>query len=125
MKPVQGNDINIEEPLSIGDSIDEVFGLPPILPLRVTWECVANDENTGSIEFFSSSGLPLIANECRMKFKLTESKRSLDDIVVNFEMEYNPKSFIAILATPLLSLDNSFAIRVLLPNVITRAQRGS
>lgn len=125
MKPVQGNDINIEEPLSIGDSIDEVFGLPPILPLRVTWECVANDENTGSIEFFSSSGLPLIANECRMKFKLTESKRSLDDIVVNFEMEYNPKSFIAILASPLLSLDNSFAIRVLLPNVITRAQRGS
>ena len=32
----------VDQPFGPGQTVDEVFGLPPVLPLAVSWECVAS-----------------------------------------------------------------------------------
>mmetsp|Transcript_31041 Transcript_31041/g.51895 ORF Transcript_31041/g.51895 Transcript_31041/m.51895 type:complete len:422 (+) Transcript_31041:46-1311(+) len=103
-------------PMDKGAKVDEIFGLPPILPLSVRWECV---ENTyPCLKFESAEGLNGIASNCTMTFMIrTEplnGKEEHSRAKVDFKMTYIPSSAIAVLATPILALDNTLAIKVLL-----------
>ena len=77
----------IDIPLQVGDEVEEVFGLPPLLPLSVVWKCVessppkrrssnnkTNKNNEGRLEFYSSDGVPNLAKDCKMKFVIQEVK---------------------------------------------------
>ena len=100
-----------DAPLGVGDAVDEIFGAPPILPLRVTWTCVATDEAGGTLDLVSDAGLGGVARDCRMKFAVADAS---DGVRVELQMSYTPTSILATLAQPILRLDNEIALRVLL-----------
>lgn len=116
--PSIGNDIN--RPLRVGERVEELFGLRPLFPLSVTWECVNSDPSKGVIEFFSSSGVPMIASECSMKFKISPTDKGGSNI--ELQMEFQPYNPIILLSVPFLNLDNDLALKVLLPNAIKSDQ---
>ena len=58
----------LDEPLGVGERVTEVFGAPPLLPLRVTWTCVLA-EPPARLEFQSEDGLDGIARNCCMRFR--------------------------------------------------------
>ena len=58
----------VDVPLQVGDYVEEVFGLPPLLPLSVIWKCV--ESRDGYLEFYSEKGVPNLANECKMIFNI-------------------------------------------------------
>ena len=101
------------------DFVREVFGLPPLLPLRVCWRCEKNDEPEGALSVVSEKGLSGIARDCRMDFIIREAEVG-GSASVELTMTYTPSSPIALLAVPALILDNAFALKVLLPRVIAR-----
>ena len=104
----------VDRPLKLGESVEEVFGLPPILPLSVVWECVRMDG--GHLEFSSKDGVPGLANDCKMIFQIRQKGQGVTR--VDLTMEFESQSPITPLGIPLLSLDNMFALNVLLPNAI-------
>ena len=99
------------QPIQPGESVDEIFGAPPILPLRVTWTCVATDEAGGTLDLVSDAGLGGVARDCRMKFAVADAS---DGVRIELQMSYTPTSVLATLAQPILRLDNEIALRVLL-----------
>ena len=101
----------------VGDAVDEIFGLPPLLPLNVRWTCERSNSGAGELEFFSADGLPNVAQDCRMIFAIRDEEEMdpKEGCVVDFTMQYEPLSPIASFAMPLLEIDNNVAIRVLLP----------
>ena len=103
----------VDRPLNVGESVEEVFGLPPILPLSVVWECVRMDN--GHLEFNSKEGVPGLANDCKMIFRFRETGQA---VTVDLTMEFESQSPITPLGLPLLGLDNTLALNVLLPNAI-------
>ena len=109
------NRINV--PLKAGDYVEEVFGLPPILPLSVVWQCIISDVDEGILEFYSPEGVPGFADECKMIFKIEEKQNNTCD--VELVMEFEPRNPIVPLGLPLLSLDNNLALKVLLPKAIS------
>ena len=106
----------VDVPLKVGDSVEEVFGLPPLLPLSVIWECIESRE--GYLEFYSEKGVPNLANECKMIFNIQQQQD--DGVVVDLTMEFEPKNPVVPLAIPILSLDNNLALNLLLPIAIKR-----
>ena len=60
-------------PMQPGETVDEIFGLPPVLPLRVSWTCVANDAALGLLDVISKAGLEGVAKECRMRFLVADA----------------------------------------------------
>ena len=58
----------LDAPLCQGDSVSEVFGLPPLFPLRVQWTCIEASQESGSLMFASPAGVAGIATECQMVF---------------------------------------------------------
>jgi hypothetical protein len=99
---------NVKEPLQVGSSVQEYFGLNL---LSVTWTCTRNEPGILIVE--STDGLPGIARQCRMKFNI--STTSDDTAKVVLTMGYDPVSPIALAAKPVLMLDNWMALQVLLP----------
>lgn len=106
----------IDIPLEVGDYVEEVFGLPPLLPLSVVWQCVASDIDAGTLEFCSQEGVPGFARQCKMKFDIKEMSSSRCN--VDLIMEFEPLNPIVPLGVPLLSIDNNLALKVLLPRAI-------
>ena len=135
---------DIDRPFQVGDHVDEIFGLPPLLPLRVTWECIVSEmelesasasASIGRLEFVSPEGVPPLATNCRMKFQISSSSISSSsqssvksnvnvdanvdanvNVKVDLTMEYEALNPIVMFAaTPLLNVDNSLALKVLLP----------
>ena len=106
----------VDVPLQVGDYAEEVFGLPPLLPLSVIWECVESRE--GYLEFYSKDGVPNLANECKMIFNIQQEDK--DKVVVDLTMDFEPLNPVVPLAVPLLSLDNNLALNILLPRAIKR-----
>ena len=106
----------VDIPLQVGDYVEEIFGLPPLLPLSVIWECV--DSREGYLEFYSKDGVPNLANECKMIFNIQQEDD--DRVVVDLTMEFEQKNPVIPLAIPLLSIDNNLALNVLLPIAIKR-----
>ena len=101
-------------PLRPGSEIDELFGLPPVLPLRVKWRCEAAGAN--SLDVRSADGLEGVATDCRMDFAIEADG---DASVVDLAMSYEPASPLALLAAPVLIVDNWLALNVLLPNAFS------
>ena len=101
-------------PLRPGAEVDELFGLPPILPLRVKWRCEAAGANT--LDVRSEDGLAGVATDCRMDFSIEADG---DASVVDLAMSYEPASPLALLAAPVLVVDNWLALNVLLPNAFS------
>ena len=103
-------------PLRPGSEIDELFGLPPVLPLRVKWRCEAADERGGTLDVRSADGLAGVATDCRMDFSIEADG---DASVVDLAMSYEPASPLAVLAAPVLVVDNWLALNVLLPRAFS------
>lgn len=101
----------VDEPFQAGQSVKEIFGLPPVLPLEVEWTCTGADER--SLFFSSPDGLAGVAKDCRMDFVATEDGDG--GTSVTLAMSYEPLSPLATLAQPVLALDNAIALKVTLP----------
>lgn len=110
-----------DTPMKRGITVDEIFGLPPLLPLTVSWKCVTSDSRKGVLDVTSVLGVPGLASNCRMRFDIQESSSVPVETKVDLTMEYDPENILALLAIPVLSLDNTLALQVLLPNAINRA----
>ena len=101
-------------PLRPGAEVDELFGLPPVLPLRVKWRCEAAGAST--LDVRSADGLAGVATDCRMDFSIEADG---DASVVDLAMSYEPASPLAVLAAPVLIVDNWLALNVLLPRAFS------
>ena len=123
----------VDIPLKVGDEVEEVFGLPPLIPLSVVWKCVEssppiynkdganNDDQKGRLEFYSSGGVPNLARDCSMKFYIESVNGEKNTSVVKMDMEFDLISPLLLFgATPLLKLDNDIALKVLLPITIRK-----
>lgn len=107
-------------PLVQGDVVDEIFGLPPVLPLRVKWTCEKANSEYGLLDVFSASGLSGVAINARMLFMVAADDSG--GSIVDLEMSFEPISPIAMLALPILQLDNALALKVLLPRALASPQ---
>eukprot|EP00978_Attheya_sp_CCMP212_P037173 scaffold173632_cov46-Attheya_sp.AAC.2 len=116
--------VDLSKPLDVGREVEEVFGLPPVLPLSVTWTCKKSVSpqsiakrsiitKEGSLEFVSSKGVPGIASDCRMAFQIQKDGKHGSE--VELQIDYEPQSPLAYMAIPLLWLDNEIALKALLP----------
>lgn len=94
-------------PLTPGKSVDEMFGLGL---LSVTWTCTQSKPGS-LLEVKSPEGVPGIAKDCSMRFDIQENQ-------VILTMGYEPVSPLALLATPVLVVDNWIALNVLLPAAV-------
>ena len=103
-----------DAPLRPGSEVDELFGLPPVLPLRVKWRCEAAGANT--LDVRSEGGLEGVATDCRMDFSIEADGNAS---IVDLAMSYEPASPLAVLAAPVLVVDNWLALNVLLPNAFS------
>ena len=126
------NEVDLTRPLPQGQSVNEIFGLPPLFPLSVTWTCVKSIPPTttrrGRLEFYSVDGVPGIATRCKMNFDIdaaaaasaatTKNSNNEGGSTLSLEMEYEPQSPLAVLATPILTVDNALALKVFLPSVL-------
>ena len=101
-------------PLRPGAEVDELFGLPPILPLRVKWRC--EDAGANTLDVRSADGLAGVATDCRMDFAIEADG---DASIVDLAMSYEPASPLALLAAPVLIVDNWLALNVLLPRAFS------
>mmetsp|Transcript_8737 Transcript_8737/g.13214 ORF Transcript_8737/g.13214 Transcript_8737/m.13214 type:complete len:188 (-) Transcript_8737:14-577(-) len=116
----------VDRPLKKGERVKEIFGLPPLLPLAVTWTCQQNvvikpnkkQVGGGCLEFFSADGLSGIAENCSMKFEISAVG---DDTKVDMTVEIDPVNPIANLAPLVLKVDNDLALKVLLPLALKNA----
>jgi len=107
----------VDSPLGHGACVDEIFGLPPLLPLRVRWRCVEADREGGALTFESADGVPGWATDCKMAFDIASTANGGSSVALC--MSYKPASPIARLAPPLLTLDNTLALTVMLPRAIS------
>lgn len=113
--------IAIDLPLKKGASIKEYFGLNL---LSVTWTC--SESRPGRLLVESSDGLGKIADQCTMQFDFVDknNNNSIDrrnyekNYDVQLTMAYNPLSPLAVLATPILVVDNWIALNILLPAAV-------
>lgn len=118
----------VDRPLKKGERVTEIFGLPPLLPLAVTWTCAENAltrpgrGRTGgaSLEFFSAEGLGGVAENCRMRFDIAGADGG-EGTQVDMTVEVDPVNPIANLAPLVLQLDNDLALKVLLPRALKNA----
>jgi hypothetical protein len=113
-KKKRNNQVN--RPLRVGEQVREIFGLPPVLPLSVVWTCRQN--KAGTLEFSSPEGLANVAEDVRMAFSIR--KDSDAGTTVDLTVEYKAVSPLAILAIPVLTLDNELALKALLPMALSR-----
>ena len=101
---------SVDQPFTVGQTVDEIFGLPPILPLEVRWTCTAASDT--ALVFSSPNGLKGIAENCKMEFEVTADSGGCE---VELAMSYDPVSPLATLAQPLLIADNTIAVQLNLP----------
>ena len=124
--PVEGEPV--DKPLCVGALVDEIFGAPALgLPLRVRWRCTASDPGAGRLTFTSAEGVAGVASNCVMDFAIEEVaayEKYEGGCMVELTMEYAPSSALAVLATPVLALDNALAVKLMLPRAIARNAAG-
>ena len=81
---------------------------------QVKWRCEAAGANT--LDVRSADGLDGVATDCRMDFSIEADG---DASVVDLAMSYEPASPLALLAAPVLVVDNWLALNVLLPRAFS------
>jgi hypothetical protein len=91
--------------LTKGIKVEEYFGMNLLF---VEWTCLRNVPGKFVV---TSDGLSGIASNCKMEFTFQEDTASAE---VQMIMEYTPESILAILATPILVVDNWVALNILL-----------
>jgi len=69
----------------------------------------------GRLEFKSSDGLQNIAKNCEMIFNVKDDQSATGGTGVSLNMKYEPENILAILAIPILTVDNAVALKFLLP----------
>jgi hypothetical protein len=106
---VKGDSVNV--PLKPQSQVKEIFGLPPILPLGVSWTCAQSTD--GTLDVVSKQGVPGVACDCQMLFEIQEMNR--DETSVELTMEYEPVNVLGTFAIPILTIDDALALKVLLP----------
>jgi hypothetical protein len=102
-----------------GDTVTEIFGLPPIWLLSIAWRCRNANNQHHVLEVESVEGVPGIATHCRMLFQCTAAaaaheEKTTTTTTVHFTMEYEPQNALAYVAIPFLVLDNAIAVKWLL-----------
>ena len=100
---VESNTFNVEESMTPGQAVEEIFGMGL---LSIVWTCRQSQPGRFMVE--STDGVPGIATDCRMEFEIQGE-------TVQLTMGYIPVSPLAYLATPLLVVDNWVALNLLLP----------
>mmetsp|Transcript_5835 Transcript_5835/g.6781 ORF Transcript_5835/g.6781 Transcript_5835/m.6781 type:complete len:305 (-) Transcript_5835:235-1149(-) len=104
----------IDMPLTKGTSVKEYFGLNL---LSVNWTC--RESKPGRLLVESPDGLDGIADQCSMQFDFPQNDDdSSNKQEVLLTMAYNPISPLAVLATPILVVDNWVALNILLPAAV-------
>lgn len=111
---------DVSRPFAPGMVVDEVFGLPPILPLEVKWTCVTSDPDSGSLAFSAPEGLKGVASDCMMEFDIRTGSDEEGTTVVDLAISYEAISPLARAAIPLLNLDNGIALRLGLPAALSK-----
>ena len=81
---------------------------------QVKWRC--KDASANTLDVRSSDGLAGVATDCRMDFAIEADG---DASIVNLAMSYEPASPLALLAAPVLVVDNWLALNVLLPRAFS------
>ena len=81
---------------------------------QVKWRCESAGDNT--LDVRSKDGLAGVATDCRMDFAIEADG---DASIVNLAMSYEPASPLALLAAPVLVVDNWLALNVLLPRAFS------
>lgn len=93
------NNVDVNKPLPVGSTVDEIFGLPPIIPLSVQWTCTKdvrqstnknarNKSGGGSLEFFSPTGLKGVANKYEMIFQVQcDDVNNVNGRTINFSTQ--------------------------------------
>ena len=141
------SDQDVSKSLPVGTTVDEIFGLPPILPLSVQWTCIKDlrpvkqpnkmrvlprvqqkaqqprQSSSGRLEYFSPKGLQGVAKNCEMIFVVSSQEEQDSTSGTNvgkktnvmLNMKYQPESFLAVVALPILTIDNFVALNFLLP----------
>ena len=108
-------------PLKQGDSVEEIFGLPPLFPLSVSQD----KGQCRVLSFYSPNGLTSIASDCRITFTInccSYSQFSVPQSKVSLEMSFEALSPIAQIAVPALIAGNYFALKILLPRALRKRQ---
>lgn len=112
-----GREAKVDSPFRAGDRVEEVFGLPPIIPLTFGWTCEKADEETGELSFYSAEGIENFATDCRMTFDVTDGEEN-NSSLLKFSIGYEAASPLAVLATPVLAIDTTLAVKAFLPLVL-------
>jgi len=99
---VESPTMDVTQSMRPGQTVNEIFGMGL---LSVQWKCRTSKPGIFIVE--STNGVPGIATNCRMEFEIEDDR-------VDFTMGYTPTSPLALLATPVLIVDNWFALNVLL-----------
>jgi len=125
---VQGSLVN--KPAKRKDPpIQEVFGLPPILPLSVSWTCdqsaLSNRNGQARLDFRSTEGVQGLASNCRMLFDIQPARGMAGGVNVTLRMEYEPESLFSRLAIPILTVENAIALKIALPNALAQQRTSS
>lgn len=115
---VKGSSTTQQQPLKANDQVDETFGLPPILPLSISWTCIKSNPRRGLLDVRSQQGVSGLACNCRMLFQIDELEQ--DVVRVDLTVEYEPQNLLGILAIPVLTIDNAIALKILLPIALNR-----
>ena len=84
------------------------------------WRCEAAGANT--LDVRSADGLAGVATDCRMDFSIEADG---DASIVDLAMSYEPASPLALLAAPVLVVDNWLALNVLLPRAFSGVSRST
>lgn len=108
---------DLGKPIPLNGLVKEIFGLPPVLAPSVTWKCVQSNERLGRLEFFSDEGLPGVLSNARILYDINgEGEKSSVKLDVSFE----PTSVFGVLASIALKIENTIAMKLLLPQQIAK-----
>jgi hypothetical protein len=102
VKPSTSKSNRVDVPLQVGDEVEEVFGLPPLLPLSVVWKCIESSPPSppslsslstkggrgGGKGLFSRNGNGSSNNDGRLEFYSANGVRNLaKDCYMKFFIE--------------------------------------
>ena len=100
-----------------GESVGEVVGYAIRGEARACERTALMFNTTGvALRRLQEDGLAGVATDCRMDFAIEADG---DASIVNLAMSYEPASPLALLAAPVLVVDNWLALNVLLPNAFS------
>merc|ERR1712232_420887 len=109
---------DLGKPVPRGGSVEEIFGLPPILAPSVTWKCLQSNARKVSLEFFSEEGLPGVLEKARILYDIEKSGEETTN--VNLNVSFEPTSPFGVLASIALKIENTIAMKLLLPQEISK-----